>query len=213
MESQTIAVACIAALYPVGLLAVSLLLASDRPMRLGLSFYAGAFTTLFVVGVLMITVMHGAGSNSSEGARGGFRMGIGAAMLVAAWVLLHRTGRRRRADKEPAWKVRLRAAQPVPIALAGAVLYSPSGSYLGAMTSIATGNGGWPWVAQLLVVIAIVLITVESPLLAYALWPGPTARTLARLEGWIERHGREALILALLVIGGYLFIDGITLVV
>ena len=212
MQAQTIALACIAALYPVGLLAVSLLLATDRPLPLGLSFYAGAVTTLFIVGVLVITVMHGAGSNTTSDTRGGFRMGIGAAMLVAAWVLAHRAPDHRGPKKDPAWKKRLRGATPLAVFAAGAVLYSPSGSYLGAMTQIATTHGGWPWVVQLLVVIAIVLITVEVPLLASALWPEPTARTLRMLEEWIDLHGRQALEVALVVIGGYLLIDGLTLV-
>jgi hypothetical protein len=199
-------------LYPVGLLAVSLLLASDRPLRLGLSFYAGAVTTLFTVGVVVITVMHGAGANHSGNTRGGFRMGVGAAMLVAAWVLSRPTRRRRVANQEPAWRARLRGAQPLPIFFAGALLYSPSGSYLGAMTQIATTPGGWPWVTQLIVVIAVVLLTVEVPLLAYAWRPEPTAKLLRRADGWIDRHGRQALIYVLVVIGTYLFVDGISLV-
>jgi len=212
VHAQTLAFACIAALYPVGLLAVSLLLASDRPLPLGLSFYAGAFASLSVVGTILITVLHGAGANDSGGARGGFRMGIGTAMLVAAWVLSRRAGRRRSEPKEPAWKAKLRNANPAPIALAGAILYSPSGSYMAAMTQIATTQGGWPWPLQLLVVVLIVLITVEVPLLAYALRPAATAHVLRRAEGWIDRHGRQALIAILTVLGSYLLIDGLTLV-
>ena len=210
MQSQTLAFACIAALYPVGLLAVSLLLATDRPLPLGLSFYAGGASTLFVVGTIVITVMHGAGSDNSGSTRGGFRMGVGAAMLLAAWILSHRPPR---PDKEPAWKVRLRDASPLAVLFAGAILYAPGASYMGAVTSIATNPGGWPSLLQLLVVITIVLITVEAPLLTYALRPEPTARTLRRAQGWIDRHGHQALILLLTVIGGYLFLDGLLLVV
>jgi hypothetical protein len=210
VDSQTIAFACVAALYPVGLLAVALLLATERPLPLGLSFYAGGATSLFVVGMIVITVMHGAGSNDSGGARGGFRMGLGAAMLVAAYVLSRRPAK---AAHEAAWKVRLRNAQPVPVFFAGAVLYSPSGSYLGAVTQIATSNASWPAVLQLLVVIAIVLITVEVPLLTFALRPEATARALARAQAWVDRHGRQVLIAALTVIGSYLLIDGLVLVV
>jgi hypothetical protein len=31
-------------------------------------------------------------------------------------------------------------------------------------------------------------------------------------KGWVNRHGRQALITALVVVGGYLFIDGLILV-
>jgi len=210
VDGQTLAFACVAALYPVGLLAVSLLLTTERPVPLGLSFYAGGFTTLFVVGTVVITVMHGAGSDDTAGARGGFRMGVGAAMLAAAWILSHRPPRE---NKEPAWKLRLRDANPLAVFFAGAVLYSPSGSFLGAVTNIATTPGGWPAELQLLVVIAIVLITVEIPLITYALRPEPTGRVLRRAEGWIDRRGRHTLIVLLVVIGGYLFVDGVILVV
>ena len=209
MDGQTLAFACVAALYPVGLLAVSLLLTTERPVPLGLSFYAGGFTTLFVVGTVVITVMHGAGSDDTAGARGGFRMGVGAAMLAAAWILSHRPPRE---NKEPAWKLRLRDANPLAVFVSGAVLYSPSGSFLGAVTNIATTKGGWPSELQLLIVVAIVLITVEIPLLTYALRPEPTARTLRQAEGWIDRHGRHTLIALLVVIGGYLVVDGLVLV-
>ena len=209
MDGQTLAFACVAALYPVGLLAVSLLLTTERPVPLGLSFYAGGFTTLFVVGTVVITVMHGAGSDDTAGARGGFRMGVGAAMLAAAWILSHRPPRE---NKEPAWKLRLRDANPLAVFFAGALLYSPSGSFLGAVTNIATTPGGWPAELQLLVVIAIVLITVEIPLITYALRPEPTGRVLRRAEGWIDRRGRHTLIVLLVVIGGYLFVDGVILV-
>jgi hypothetical protein len=49
------------------------------------------------------------------------------------------------------------------------------------------------------VVIAIVLLTVEIPLPEYALRPEATSRTLRRAEGWIDRHGRQALITTLVV--------------
>jgi hypothetical protein len=209
VDSQTLTFAGIAALYPVGLLAVSLLLTTARPLRLGLSFYLGGFATLFVVGTVVITVMHGAGSDNTSGTRGGFRIGVGAAMLAAAWILSHRPPR---AEKEPAWKLRLRDANPLAVFFAGAVLYSPSGSFLGAVTNIATTKGSWPSELQLLVVVAIVLITVEIPLLTYALRPEPTARVLRRVDSWIDRHGRQTLIALLVVIGGYLVVDGLLLV-
>jgi Sap, sulfolipid-1-addressing protein len=211
MEAQTLAFALVAALYPVGLLAITFLLASDRPMRLGLSFLAGAATSLFVVGVLVITVLQGAGLNDSDAdsARGGFRIGFGTAMLVAAWLLSRRP--RPQAKAEPSWKLRLRGARPMAVFITGAILYAPSGSYLAAVQQIATSDAGLPWGVQLLVVIAIVLITVEVPLLSYALKPEATARVLRRAERWLDLHGRQALVAVLAGIGIYLIVDGIVI--
>jgi hypothetical protein len=159
---------------------------------------------------LLLTVLEGAGlgdSNAST-ARGGFRIGFGAAMLVAAWIIAHH----RVPDgpkAEPSWKARLRGANPGVVYVTGIVLYAPSGSYLAAVQQIATGHAALPSVVQLLIVIAIVLVTVEAPLLAYAIRPDATSRLLVRIEGWIARHGRKALVIGLVGIGTYLVIDGI----
>ena len=210
MSAQTLAFAFIAALYPVGLLAITFLLASDRPMTLGLSFFAGAATTLFVVGVLMLTVLESAGLGDSDSGstRGGFQIGFGTAMLVAAWLIWRRpapTGPK----KEPSWKARLRGARPLAVFFTGAILYAPSGSYLASVQDIATSDSGLAYGLQLLIVIAIVLITVEIPLAAYALKPEATARMLLKVEGWVGRHGRQALVAGLVVIGVYLIVEGI----
>ena len=214
MQAQTLALAFVAALYPVGLLAVSLLLASDQPMKLGLSFLGGAATSLLVVGIVVITVLHGAGLNgrSTGAARAGFQLGLGTAMLIAAWLIARRPGQKGE-KKEPAWQVRLRGARPAAVFLTGAILYSPSGSYLGAVQQIATTDSGWAPALQLLVVIAIVLLTVEIPLLAYASAPRATTRMLHKTEAWIDRHGRQALEIVLVLIGGYLVIDGLAILV
>jgi hypothetical protein len=210
VQAQTLAFAFVAALYPVGLLAITFLLASDRPLKLGLSFFAGAATSLTVVGVLMITVLQGVGLNDSDAgsARGGFRIGFGTAMLIAAWVISHRPVHKG-PKAEPSWKARLRGARPIAVYLTGAVLYAPSGSYLAAVQQIATSNGGMPWGVQLAVVVAIVLLTVEVPLLAYALKPEATARGLRKVEDWIALHGRKTFVGLLVLVGGYLIIDGI----
>jgi hypothetical protein len=210
VQAETLAFAFVAALYPVGLLAITFLLASDRPLRLGLSFLLGAATSLTIVGVLVITVLQGVGLNDSDAssARGGFRVGFGTAMLVAAWFLWRRP-RPKDPKPEPSWKSRLRGARPFAVYLAGALFYSPSGSYLAAVQQIATSDSGWPWGVQLAVVISIVLITVEVPVLAYALKPEATRRVLRAVEGWLEVHGRDALVAILLIIGGYLVVDGI----
>jgi hypothetical protein len=210
VQAQTLAFAFVAALYPVGLLAITFLLASDRPLKLGLSFYAGAATSLAVVGILVITVLQGVGLNDSDAgsARGGFRIGFGTALLIVAWILSHRPVPKG-PKAEPSWKSRLRGARPIAVYLTGAVLYAPSGSFLAAVQQIATSNDGLPWGVQLAVVVAIVLLTVEVPLLAYALKPEATARSLRKVEQWIDLHGRKTLVGLLVLVGGYLIIDGI----
>jgi len=210
LDAQTLAFAFIAALYPVGLLAVTFLLATDRPLKLGLSFLAGAATSLLVVGVLMITVLQGIGLDDSDAgtARSGFRIGLGVAMLVAAWLLWRRPASKP-SNEEPSWKARLRQARPVSVFITGAILYSPSGTYLAAVQQIATSDSSLADGLQLIIVIVIVLLTIEIPLAAYLLRPEATARLLRDVEAWIGVHGRRALVYGLAAVGGYLVVDGI----
>jgi hypothetical protein len=216
VQKQTLALALVAAVFPVGLLAVSLLLSTDRPLRGGLAFYAGAATSLLAVGIVVIVVLHGVGLHHHNAglARGGFRVGLGTAFLGGAWIISRHSRRNARAGPRPeaSWRHLLRTARPAPVFAAGVVLYSPSAAYMGALQQIATSRAPWPEWLQLLVVVAIVLLTVEVPLLAYAVRPDATRRGLERAGRWSDRHGRQALILVLVVVGGYLLISGLALI-
>ncbi len=220
MQSQTLILAGIAAFYPVGLIAVGVLLATERALRLGLWFLAGAAVSLFVVGILVITLLHGAGlsGGTATNARGSLKIGLGIAMLIVGYVVARRPPSRGRQHdpaapqtdkKEPSWQRRLRQAHPLSVFLTGTILYSPSATYVGAVQQIATSDSGWAPAIQLLIVIAIVLLTVEIPLLAYAFWPEATGRAVRSAEGWIELHQRETVAVVFFAIGGYLLIDGL----
>ena len=110
-------------------------------------------------------------------------------MLIVGYVIARRPPSRRgqpdqaapQTDKkEPSWQRRLRQAHPLSVFLTGTILYSPSATYVGAVQQIATSDSGWAPALQLLVVIAIVLLTVEIPLLSYAIWPDATGRAVHR---------------------------------
>ena len=220
MQSQTLILAGIAAFYPVGLIAVGVLLATDRAVRLGLWFLAGAAVSLFVVGTLVITLLHGAGlsGGNATNARGNLKVGLGIATRSSVYVIARRPpSRRGRPDqaapqtdkKEPSWQRRLRQAHPLSVFLTGTILYSPSATYVGAVQQIATSDSGWAPALQLLVVIAIVLLTVEIPLLSYAIWPDATGRAVHGAETWIQLHQRETVAIVFFAIGGYLLVDGL----
>ena len=220
MQSQTLVLACIAAFYPVGLIAVGILLATERALRLGLAFLVGAATSLFVIGVVVITILHGAELNRSSASdtRANLKLGLGIAMLIVGYLILRHPILRRSKEhpnqgetraEEPSWRRHLRSASPVTVFVTGAVLYSPSATYVGALQQIATSNSGWPSVVQLLIVIAIVLVTVEIPLLAYAIRPEATGRAIRGAEAWVESHHRQTVAGVFFGVGGYLLIDGL----
>jgi hypothetical protein len=220
VQSQTLVLASIAAFYPVGLIAVGILLTTEQALRLGIAFLAGAVTSLFVIGIVVITILHGAELNhsSASAARSNLKLGLGIAMLIVGYLILRdpisRRSKRASTDgtgrgEEPSWKRHLRSASPVTVFVTGAVLYSPSATYVGALQQIATSNAGWPPALQLLIVIGIVLITVEVPLLAYAIRPEATGRGVRRAETWVEHHQRQTLAAVFFGVGGYLLIDGL----
>jgi hypothetical protein len=169
---------------------------------------------------VVIAILHGAELNGSSapGTRANLKLGLGIAMLIVGYLILrnplsHRTrnaptqasGRR----QEPSWKRHLHSARPITVFITGAVLYSPSATYVGALQQIATSSSGWPPALQLLVVIAIVLITVEVPLLAYAIKPEATGESLRRAEAWEQSHERQTLAAVFFGVGGYLLVDGL----
>jgi hypothetical protein len=126
VQSETLILACIAAFYPLGLLAIGILLATDRPLTLGLSFLGGAATSLFVIGVLVITVLHAAGLTREDAttARTWVRIGLGIALVILGTrfrtaLPAHKPAAR---GDPSAWQARLRRARPATVFLTGAVL-------------------------------------------------------------------------------------------
>jgi hypothetical protein len=207
-----IGLALIAALYPLGLLVVSFLLRSIRPLPLGLLFLAGAAACLLVAGLAVVIIIRAAGldEDSSSTARGGLRIAIGAAFILLG-ILVARRKPKQDAGQETGWKQKIRDPKPRTIFFLGVALYAPSATYIAAMQQIATNSYSWGQTLGLVVmVVAIVLLLVELPLITYAIAPDWTDHKIAPVQAWLEVHAQAVFAVVLAVLGVLMVIQGIT---
>ena len=93
---------------------------------------------------------------------------------------------------------------------AGVLIFMPALTVIAAIQVIATARAGFPLSALGLVMVIVINVAfVWLPFLAYLAAPGPTTRTLATFNAWLRAHGRTLLILALMVAGAVLTVDGL----
>ena len=209
---QIIGLALVAALYPLGLLVVSFLLRSIRPLPLGLIFFAGAAACLLVAGGAVVIIVRVAGldEDSSSTARGWMRIVIGAALILLG-LLVARRKPKEGADQEAGWKQKIREPKARTIFFLGVALYAPSATYIAAMQQIGTNSYSVSETVGLVVlVVVIVLLLVELPLITYAVAPDWTDRKIAPVEGWLELHAQAVFAVVLVVLGALLVLSGIT---
>ena len=95
--------------------------------------------------------------------------------------------------------------------MAGIALYLPSPTYLAALEEVGSAKMA-PAVTAVwvLIVVALVLITVEVPVLLFLLAPDWTVPKLEAVNAWLDRHGHTLLVWVVGAIGLWLFLDGLT---
>ena len=212
MIPAAIPFAMAAALYPAGLAAVLWLLATPPGMRRGLVYLAGAATSTFGSGVVILAMLHGV--ENAPGRRstieGSVQVVIGGALIVVAAVLVVRRPRvADHGDAGPAAEPRLRAGGLIGIFLLGVTMWTPSFAYLAALQLIVDAD--LPLAAQavnLVVIDVIILAGVELPLLLYRFASGPTTRALTAVQSVLRRHAWEIGAAAAGLGGGFLIVRG-----
>ena len=99
---------------------------------------------------------------------------------------------------------------PTTAFVAGVLVFMPALTFIAAIQVIATARAGVPLSALgLVIVIVINLAFVWLPLLAYLAAPDLTTRELTAFNAWLRAHGRILLMLALLVAGAALTVNGL----
>jgi hypothetical protein len=209
MPVQAIPLALISSLYPLGLAAILLLTQANRPRpRVGV-FLAGALACTLAVGFVVVFALHGAGVGQSSHRSDQYwlRLVSGVAFMAAAVLA-------RRLPKPHSGPSRVsRAANEgglFAIFVVGIALYLPSPTYLAALEEVGstkmspTAAAGW-----VLIVVALVLITVEVPVLLFLLAPDWTVPKLEAVNAWLDRHGHTLLVWVVGAIGLWLFLDGL----
>ena len=103
-------------------------------------------------------------------------------------------------------------ASPAPVTafVAGVLIFMPAVTFVAAIQVIATARAGIPLSALGLVMVIVINVAfVWLPFLAYLAAPGLTTRKLTAFNAWLRTHGRMLLMLALLVAGAVLTVDGL----
>ena len=99
---------------------------------------------------------------------------------------------------------------PMTAFVAGVLIFMPAVTFIAAIQVIATARAGITLSALGLVMVIVINVAfVWLPFLAYLAAPGLTTRTLAAFNAWLRAHGRMLLILALLVAGAVLTVNGL----
>jgi hypothetical protein len=99
---------------------------------------------------------------------------------------------------------------PMTAFVAGVLVFMPALTFIAAIQVIATARAGFPLsTLGLLIVIVINVAFVWLPFLAYLAAPGLTTRKLTAFNAWLRARGRILLVLALLVAGAVLTVDGL----
>jgi hypothetical protein len=156
--------------------------------------------------------------------RYGLRLGLGLLILAAIAVVARRRPRLLGLPGQPPNPgspgqpgqgrgiVSRLVASPAPMTAfaAGVLIFMPAVTFIAAIQVIATARAGITLsTLGLLMVVVINVAFVWLPFLAYLAAPDLTTRTLTAFNAWLRGHGRILLILALLVAGAVLTVDGL----
>jgi Sap, sulfolipid-1-addressing protein len=207
---QAIPLALISSLYPLGLAAILLLARAPRPRPKESVFLAGALACTLAVGFVVVFALHGAGigQSSQRSSQYWLRLVSGVLFVAAAVVLARRPPKPHRGPSRMS-----RAASQgglFAIFVAGVALYLPSPTYLAALEEVgSTKMSPAATAVWVLIVVALVLITVEVPVLLFLLAPGWTVPKLEAVNAWLDRHGHTLLVWVVGALGLWLFLEGL----
>jgi hypothetical protein len=190
------------------------LVVSERPLRSGFWFYAGALGATLAIGVVAALVLGDAAANSDPSTPKTWVaiVDVIAGLALLTWVV--RALRRPRDPRRAATmleKMRGVAASPaIAIVGAGAILANPGGFIPLALKSISeldpTPVG---YVTQWLFFTLVSLLPLASALVLLTIAREGTMRVLEAARGWLERHARTVAAVILVVLVAALVRNGI----
>jgi hypothetical protein len=194
-----------AAVFPLLIACVAIIISRPSPRRLLLGFYAGGMVTSITAGILVLDAFKDsrkvAGSSSSH-VSAGPSIAVGLVALALAWLMASRRGRalieRRRArhprparDDTPSWAERHLAGASAGVAFAvGAVINLPGPFYLVALGEIAGASYSRAQELGLILLFNVIMfLLLEVPLVGYLVQPERTAERVAALSAWLNANG------------------------
>jgi Sap, sulfolipid-1-addressing protein len=190
------------------------LIVSDRPLRSGFWFYAGALLATLAIGIAAAFVLDdvAASSDSSAPKRWVGIVDLAAGIALFLWVI-RALRRPRDPHRSAAMLERMRAvsaSRAIAIAGAGAVLANPGGFIPLALKSISEldpTHGAYVanWVFFAIVSLLPLALALVSLLVARC-W---TMRMLERTRGWLELHARTIAAVVLVALAATLVRNGV----
>ena len=238
MLLQAAGFAVLAALSPTALLITAIYLGSARPRTTALCYLAGAVLISTVMGIAVLLILR-YGHFQLPGHRTpryGLRLGLGLLILAAIAVVARRKPRLLWPPGQPRSPglpgrppdpgnpgrpgqpgqgkgiVSRLVSSPAPVTafVAGVLVFMPAVTFIAAIQVIATAQAGVPLSALGLVMVIVINVAfVWLPFLAYLAAPDLTTRKLTAFNAWLRARGRILLMLALLVAGAVLTVNGL----
>ena len=219
MFEQAAVLALLAAISPPAILIAALYLASPNPGRTTLSFVAGGFVVVAIVGTIALIVLRIGGISlpSHHQTRYGLRLGIGVIALIAAVLIYrHRPKEKKSGDgtakqKKPGLITRWsKEPRPLTAFIVCMIMFGPSISFIAAVQVVASSKANLrATVGAMAMIVVLTVAFAWLPLIAYLVTPARTARALKTFEGWLRRNRRYVLTAATGVIGLVLVAQGI----
>jgi hypothetical protein len=204
MLAEAAVLALAGSIYPLAALIVIGLLSRPDGRPLALVFLAGAALAVTLVAIVELWVLATLDitANRSRAPSGWLFILLGLSLVVLAVVLIRRRGK---TDTPPAQ----RQLGFVGAFLLGAVMYLPGPMYIAAVKTVAdAGASAALTTVGVVVCVVCVLVLTEGPIVFQWLAPRRSERALAAYGRFISQHGRDALLGAALVVGGYLISRG-----
>jgi hypothetical protein len=225
---QIIALACLAALFPLMLAAVVVMLTRPKPKRLLVSFLIGGWAMSMTAGLLVLKAFSGSDPEvlgSSDTVHPGAYLLLGVLCLAAAFVLGTARGaevRARRAAAKPAKPAKpasegpskaeraLGGDKPLVAFAVGAVINLPGIYYLTALHDLATGDYSTAQQLTAIVIFNLIMFSfVEIPLLGYIVSPEKTAELVGRFQAFLTRNAARIVAIVALGFGVALIVKGV----
>jgi hypothetical protein len=189
------------------------LVLGDRPLRTGVWFYLGAFTSTMAIGVIAAFVLGNAAySGSSTPKTWVSIVDVVAGALLLGFLLraLRRPADPRRTNAAVEQMSGLASSPAIAVVGAGAMLANPGGFIPLALKEISQLNpSATTYILGWLGFTLIALLPLGAALVALVLAPAWTRRVLSGARGWLERHARAIAGVILLALAVALLRNGI----
>jgi Sap-like sulfolipid-1-addressing protein len=215
IDAELALVALAAMLSPTTLsFSILTLVVSERPLRSGFWFYAGALTATLGVGVVAAFVIGDAAASSSSTPKTWVAVvDIVAGIVLFAWVvrLLRRPRNEERAAAMLEQMRGVSESRAIAIVGAGAVLANPGGFIPIALKSISELDPSPSvYIANWVFFAVVSLLPLALALLLLLVAREWTMRLLERVRAWLELHARMVAAVILIALAAALIRNGVS---